>query len=812
MKFKTSSNSKDKTKRSFKKKIVRKGINEIISCLGCQGSCMQCPAFTNNPNNPNNRNNPVNPDNPNNSNNLDNANNAINANNIKKISNPVRELDIALVGSPNSGKTTIFNNITGAKQHVGNYPGVTVEIKTGTRKYNGYKLNFIDLPGTYSLTAFSEEERITRNFILKEKPDIVLNIIDASNLERNLYLTTQLIELNCQMILVFNMADLMEKSGLHLDLELLSNLLGASIVLTVGSKNLGTQNIIDEIIKINANSYIKKNIKINYGDEIENELIKITKLLSSIINSQNKAVSFNNYIINYNLEWVSLKLLEQDNLILKELSEVLSLSDLNKLTNLVDGSINHIKKITGYYPNTLIAEARYGFIKGALKESAIVKGKNDVLLSDKIDQVLLNKVFGLPIFAVIMWLIFQLVFKIGDYPTRWLQLGFNKLSELLSVLMPDSLLKSLLIDGVIGGVGGVLVFIPKIMILFICIAFLEDSGYMARAAFIMDRIMHKIGLHGKSFIPMLIGFGCTVPAYMCSRTLENKNDRLITLHINTFMSCGGRLPIYILFAGTFFTNNAGNVIFAIYLIGILMAVVFAKVLRATRFRGESEPFVMELPVYRMPTLRGILIHMWERTWHYIKKAGTVILSISIIIWILFTFPRINNEIVKPYNDQIVSLEQKFSQGLISNSELDLNIKKIKQEMSLKQLDYSSAGRIGHFIEPLFKPLGFDWRLALASIAGIAGKEVVVSTLGTTFSISGASNGYESLRSSLKDAYNPLIGFNFMLFCLLYFPCIAGLAVFQREAGTKEMIFQIFFTITLAWVVSLIVYQIGKFFI
>ena len=335
---------------------------------------------------------------------------------------------------------------------------------------------------------------------------------------------------------------------------------------------------------------------------------------------------------------------------------------------------------------------------------------------------------------------------------------------------------------------------------------------MARAAFIMDRIMHKIGLHGKSFIPMLIGFGCTVPAYMCGRTMENRNDRMITMHINTFMSCGGRLPIYILFAGTFFAKNAGNVIFSIYIIGIFMAVLFARILRATRFKGESEPFVMELPVYRAPTVKGILIHTWERTWLFIKKAGTVILAISIIIWILFTFPKIGEAYTQDYNSQILTIEQSYDNGQISEELYKSRISEIKAKMASEQLEFSTAGRIGRFIEPVFKPLGFDWKLGLATIAGIAGKELVVSTLGTVFSLSGTEKESEKLREAMRDQYNPLIGFNFMLFSLLYFPCIASLVVFQREAGTKEMLFQAGFTLTLAWTVSLIVFQIGRFFI
>jgi ferrous iron transport protein B len=717
-------------------------------------------------------------------------------------------LKVALVGSPNSGKTTIFNNLTGARQHVGNYPGVTVEKKTGERYFRGHKLYFIDLPGTYSLTAFSEEEVVTRNYILNDKPDVVVNIVDSSSLERNLYVTTQLIELGCKIVLVFNMADLLAKSGTRLNIELLSNLMGVPIVLATGTRNTGTNEILQKIIDVHGSGSTRKEVNIKYGDEIENEISRITKNIGNV----DGKVQPDSSGYGYNKRWLAIKLLEQDSLVARELAEKNTGAPFNRVLEVSEKSIDHIKRITGDYPNTLIAEARYGFIKGALKEATISRASTDFSFSDRIDLVLINRIFGLPIFALIMWIIFQLVFKVGDYPTHWLQIGFNKLSAVLTAALPEGLLRSLLIDGIIGGVGGVLVFTPKIMILFICIAVLEDSGYMARAAFIMDRIMHRIGLHGKSFIPMLIGFGCTVPAYMCSRTLEDRNDRMITMHINTFMSCGGRLPIYILFAGAFFAGNAGNVIFSIYIIGILMAVAMAKLLRATRFKGESEPFVMELPIYRIPTFKGILMHMWERTWQYIKKAGTVILAISIIMWILFTFPKVGSSILREYDDKVSTVQENYTRGLIDQIQLDNELSKIKNDLSAKEISYSAAGRIGQFLEPVFKPLGFDWRLGLAAITGVAGKEVVVSTLGTTFSMSGKDNESESLRSALSEKYSPLTGYNFMLFCLLYFPCIASLAVFQKEAGTKEMLFQAGFTLALAWVISLIVYQVGRIFI
>jgi len=712
-----------------------------------------------------------------------------------------REITIAIAGIPNSGKTTIFNNLTGARQHVGNYPGVTVEQKSGELNFRGYRMQVIDLPGAYSLTAYSAEEVITRDYIMKQKPDAVINVVDASNLARNLYLTTQLIEMDTNLVIAFNMSDILQKEGIKIDTILLSQLLGASIVNTVGSKNTGTTELLEIVLKSVKEKNNKKKVRISYGDELENEITRISGYIESDLKLLTK----------YDIRWLSVKLLEQDQSIMDELESITDSENHKKITSFIENSIKHIKNITGTEPVTLIAEARYGFVNGALKESIKKAPEHKITLSDRIDSVLLNRYLGLPIFALIMWGIFQLVFKLGDYPTRWLQIGFDKLGSLISGAMGPGLLQSLIVDGIIGGVGGVLVFTPKIMLLFISIAVLEDTGYMSRAAFIMDRIMHGIGLHGKSFVPMLIGFGCTVPAYMCGRTLENKNDRLITMHINTFMSCGGRLPIYILFAGAFFGRYAGNVIFSIYIIGILMAVAFAKILRVTRFKGESEPFVMELPVYRLPTFKGILMHMWERTWLYIKKAGTVILAISIIVWILFTFPQVTAAEKQPFQDRLALARQQYEDSSISSGQLSEIESQIDAGLGALKLEKSAAGKLGHFLEPVFKPLGFDWRLAIASIAGIAGKEVVVSTLGTIFSISDSDRNSGEFMGAIKNTYSPLIGYNFMIFSLLYFPCIASLAVFRREAGTKEMLFQALFTLGLAWVVSLIIYQASRLF-
>ena len=711
-----------------------------------------------------------------------------------------KEITVALAGNPNSGKTTIFNNITGSRQHVGNYPGVTVEKKSGDISYKGYKINIVDLPGTYSLTAYSEDEIVARNYIINEKPDIVVDVIDASNLERNLYLATQIMELGIPVILAFNMADIVKQCGLVININQLSDLLGTPIVETTGYKNKGTNELLDEIIKLKENEG-RSPCKIKYGEEVENEINRISKIITD------KKIN----IKNLNPDWVSLKLLEEDMEIKNQLQKDNKL-DFPFLENEVNKSINHLKNILRDNPATIIADARYGFIKGALTETHCETEIEKVTTSEKIDRVLTNRIAGLPIFALLMWLMFQFVFKVGAYPMGWIDAGFSRLGDLISNVMPGGLIKSLLVDGIIGGVGGVIIFTPNIILLFLCIAILEDSGYMARVAFVMDQIMHRIGLHGKSFIPMLIGFGCTIPAYMGSRILDDKKDRLITMHVNTYMSCGARLPVYILFAGAFFSQRAGNVVFSIYVIGIIMAVLVAKLLRVTRFKGESSPFVMELPSYRIPTLKSVLLHTWERTWLYLKKAGTIILGISIIMWILFTFPAIGANYSTDYDAEIAEVEASFAAGSLNEEDYKAALTEIEAKMGLEELEYSAAGRIGRFIEPVFKPLGFDWKLAIASISGIAAKEVIVSTMGTLYSIQEADEETETLREKISNDYSPLKGYNFMLFTLLYFPCMAGMAVFRREAGWKEMWFQIGFTLLLAWVVSLIVFQVGSLFV
>lgn len=712
-----------------------------------------------------------------------------------------KSITIALAGNPNSGKTTIFNELTGMRQHVGNYPGVTVEKRSGELVHNNYNIEIIDLPGIYSLTAFSEEEIVSRNYILENSPDVVINIIDSSNLERNLYLTVQLLELGVPMVLDFNMVDVARKKGMKIDESLLSELLGMPIVETVGPKGTGINKLLDAAIEV-VQKKDKKRIEISYGDEIENELRKIMLILSRDFDPKGKIEN----------RWLAVKLLERDS----EVEKWLKGADENKFQKLketVSNSIKHVNNIMRDTTEVLIADSRYGFIKGALHEAHEEADIDNTDITEKIDAILTNRFLGLPIFALIIWLMFQFVFTLGRYPMGWIETGFGKLSILLNGVISNELLRSLAVDGIIGGVGGVIIFTPNIALLFFAIAILEDSGYMARAAFVMDRIMHKVGLHGKSFIPLIIGFGCTVPAYMGSRILENKKDRLITMHINTFCSCGARLPVYILLAGTFFPAIAGNIIFSIYIIGIATAIIMAKVLRATRFKGEMEPFVMELPSYRIPTMKGIFIHTWERVWMYVKKAGTIILAISILMWIMFTFPIIGeSEYSQDYTLQMNELGQSYESGSFTEESYLSKVSIIEGKMEAEKLEFAAAGRAGKFIEPVFRPLGFDWRMVVASISGIAAKEVIVSSFSTLFSLGGADETSESLQKKIRANYHPLVGYNFMLFTLLYFPCLASMAVFRREAGTKEMLFQMAYTMLLAWAVGFIVYQIGRLFI
>ena len=695
-------------------------------------------------------------------------------------------LTIALAGNPNSGKTTLFNAITGARQHVGNYPGVTVERKEGNCVFEGRPLRVVDLPGTYSLTAQSMDEVVARNFIVDERPDVVVVIVDASNLERNLYLATQIGELDVPMVLALNMSDVAESQGYRFDHDRLSALLGAPIVRTVGHRGEGVEGLLRAAVETATSGERMHPMRVSYGRDVDRELEGLTG-----------RVGADPSLAHYPARWLALKLLEGDAVLRRTVAAALP-RDSAVLAQ-VRESVLRLERLYNDELEVVIAEARYGFISGACEQAVESTVEARHAVSDRIDQVVTNRVVGIPIFLVLTWLVFQLTFTLGEPPMEWIEAGFGWLGGVLTRLLPAGYLRSLLVDGVIAGVGGVIVFLPNILLLFMAIAFLEDSGYMARAAFIMDRLMSKIGLPGKSFIPLLVGFGCTIPAVMATRTLSGRRDRLVTILIAPLMSCGARLPVYILLAGAFFApEEAGNVIFSVYLIGIVMAVLMARLFRTTLLRGPTSPFVIELPPYRLPTVRGVLIHMWERGWLYLKKAGTVILVISMVVWALSTFPR-QTELERDYAKQM------------AGAATERAAHQLKRELAQKRLEHSYAGRIGGLIAPLLRPAGLGhWKVGTALFAGFGAKELVVASLGTLYGLGETGEESEALRAALRRELTPLQGYALMVFVLLYVPCLAAVAVIKRETNSwRWPLFTVFYTTALAWLVSTLVYQGGR---
>jgi len=684
----------------------------------------------------------------------------------------MNKITVAIAGNPNSGKTSIFNMLTGARQHVGNYPGVTVEKKEGLCKYKGYEITFVDLPGTYSLTAYSIEELVARNFIIDEQPNVVVDIVDASNIERNLYLATQLIEMNAPLVLAFNMSDIAKQRGMVFDIEQLAKLLQAPIVHTVGSKARGKTELLDAIIETASRDRVPRTHKVSYGQEIETELANIETLIGA---EEHRLAE------KYGSRWLAIKLLEQDN-------DVTAKVHSQEALDAVTASTEHLRTIFGDEPEIVIADRRYGFISGACQETIRTTVESRHSTSDMIDAIATNRVLGLPIFLILMYLVFFLTFKIGEYPMSWLEQFFDWAGKATTSFWPvgsDSWLKSLLVDGVISGVGGVIVFLPNILLLFFVIALLEDSGYMARAAFVMDRIMHKIGLHGKSFIPMLIGFGCSVPAIMGTRILENRRNRFTTIMVIPLMSCGAKLTIYMLIIPAFFPEKwRGPMLWLIYLIGIVLAIICIKILRLTVFKGETTPFVMELPPYRMPTLKSLCIHMWQRGWMFLKKAGTIILAISVVLWAAMNYP-------KPSKESLAGLD--------------------REQVQQASLEHSIVGRLGRAIEPALKPLGFDWKIGTALIGATAAKEVFVSQLAIVYAVGSADKGSETLREKLHENYTPLTGFCIMLFCLISTPCVVTVLMTKQETNSwRWALFQFLGLTALAYVVTLIVYQFSSF--
>lgn len=735
-------------------------------------------------------------------------------------------IDIALVGNPNSGKTTIFNYASGSKEHVGNYSGVTVDSKQAKFKLDGYTFNIIDLPGTYSLTAYSPEELYVRKYILGFHPDIVINVIDASNVERNMYLTTQLIDMDIKVVVALNMFDELLEKGDKFDYESLGKMIGIPIVPTVGSKGTGITELFRKIIEVyEEKDPSVRHIHINYGKGVEDSIqiiqdeIRKNKGLADRVSSR----------------FYAIKLLEKDK------GAYFSLSRTNNYLQIKATTESQINKLESHFnedSETLITDAKYGFINGALKETFQPNKFKKRLKTDTeiIDTFITHRVFGFPIFIFFLWLMFQATFNLGKYPMEWIEKLVELTGQGMGMILPDSMIKDLIIDGIINGVGGVIVFLPNILILFFFISFMEDTGYMARAAFIMDKLMHKIGLHGKSFIPLIMGFGCNVPAIMATRTLENKNDRLLTMLINPFMSCSARLPVYILIIGAFFPGNEVSVLFSVYAIGIFFAIFFAILFKKTIFKSKEAPFVMELPPYRIPTLKTTIRHMWFKGSQYLRKMGGVILIASMLIWALGYFPR-NTQQADNFDQKIVDTGIEFDftlSNLPKDSKQFTDVSKEKEnaikKLNIQKHNYlqenSFIGKIGKFIEPVMRPLGFDWRMSVSLLAGVAAKEVVVSTMGVLYQVKDNTGKIaEPLQSKLQNVtytdgekagqniYNPVVAFAYLMFVLLYFPCVAVVAAVKKESGNwKWAMFIITYTTAIAWIIAFLVNQIGNFFL
>lgn len=779
------------------------------------------------------------------------------------------QIRIALAGNPNCGKTTMFNNITGAKQHVGNYAGVTVEKKEGYTKFDGHELLFIDLPGTYSLTARSLDELVARNVIVNDNPDVIVNVLDASNLERNLYLAAQLVELEKPMVIALNMADVAEDMGIKYDLKKMAEMTGATIVSTVGRTNIGTKELLEATVSVAA-SQKAPGVTINYGDLLEG---KISELVEELKQAGT---------VTYPLRWVAVKLLEKD---ADVIGKVMRFENTETVIEKAKAIREEIKNQVDL--DVVFQEYRHRFAVEVYNACLTQAPTQLETRSDRYDKILTHRILGLPIFMVVMWLLFNFVNTVGAIPQTWITDGFTALQAWVVTVIPEGQLQSLISDGIIAGVGAVLSFVPLILLLFLGISFLEDTGYMARAAFVIDRVMRACGLHGKSFIPLLLGFGCSVPSVMGARILDNYKDRMVTILITPFMSCSARLPVYTLFAAAFFPPEwAGTVVFGVYALGIVFGIVFAKIFRKYLFAGEAEPFVMELPPYHLPTLKATLIHMFERGIMYLKKAGTFILSASILVWFITTYPMdveyskdydaLHDQVAQTYEmkdaetlahfgittdeqkDQVNEIvdnmkstvadattqaedagedapeieveddseapelfndikeqnEQLFpvAWSMYKNSvNLDDENQKIDQEQNSEKLEQSYAAMFGKAINPVLKPLGFDWKIGVSLVAGLAAKEVVVSTLGTIYAVGGDTLHPQALTDYLQNDpdFTPLVALTLMLFILIYPPCIAALAVIKRETGSwKWMLFMFFYENAFAWIACFIFYNIG----
>ena len=719
-----------------------------------------------------------------------------------------RTINVALVGNPNSGKTSLFNLASGAHEHVGNYSGVTVDAKEGYFDFEGYHFRIVDLPGTYSLSAYTPEEIYVRRHIIDETPDVIINVVDSSNLERNLYLTTQLIDMNVRMVVALNIYDELEASGNTLDYHLLSKLFGVPMLPTASKKNRGLDTLFHVVINLyegvdffdkqgNMNPEVLKDLtewhdsledRKNHEEEHLEDYVREHKKTGRVfrhihinhgpdiekaIEAVKSEVSKNEFIRHkYSTRFLSIKLLEND----PDIERIVrTLPNADEIFHVRDKMSKRVQETMNEDCESAITDAKYGFITGALKETYTEKNQNTEMFTRIVDSIVTHKIWGFPIFFVFLYLMFECTFVFGEYPKGWIEWLVEQIASLAETFMPAGPLKDLIVDGIIGGVGGVIVFLPNILLLYIFISFMEDSGYMARAAFIMDKIMHKMGLHGKSFIPLIMGFGCNVPAIMASRIIESRKSRLVTILINPLISCSARLPIYLVMIGAFFPSKASLVLLSIYVTGILLAVLMARIFSRFIVRGDDAPFVMELPPYRMPTAKSVLRHTWEKGAQYLKKMGGIIMIASVIIWFLGYYP----------NHDAYST-------------------------TAEQQENSYIGQIGKAIEPVIEPLGFDWKMGIGILSGIGAKELVVSTLGVLYT---NDDDIESVDLADRIPITPLVAYGYMLFVLIYFPCIATVAAIKNESGSwKWAAFTICYTTLLAWIVAFLVHQVGGIFL
>lgn len=741
-------------------------------------------------------------------------------NSDKSIPNFNKSILVALIGNPNSGKTTLYNSLTGERDRVANYSGVTVEESRKSFKFGEYKITIVDLSGIYSLNVFNDTDRSIRKFLRDEQPDVIVNILDAGNLERNLYLTTDLIDMDTRMVIAMNMMDELERKNKVLDTEKLGVLLGFPVVPIVAKDNTGVSDLMQKIVAVYEDQDVNtRHVHINYGDIVESSILKVQNEIKKRCSHELLRL--------HSSRFLSIKLIEKD---LDSQQFISQFSQSNEIIEEVNHQIQDLEKEFGTDSEAIVTSNKQGFIVGALRET--LQGNPALSREERTlfaDRILIHRFWGIPIFILFLWLMFLVTFQLGKYPMDWIQLGVHTFSDYIAGLMSAGMLKDLLIDGILSGVGGVLIFLPNILILYFFIALMEGSGYMSRAVFILDKSMHKIGLHGKSFIPLVMGFGCNVPAIMSTRMLENRNERMVTMLINPFISCNARLPVYLLFTSAFFPNSSASILFIIYLFGVILAILTAILLRKTIFKTTEMPFVMELPPYRMPSVGSLSIYMWDKAKEYLKKIAGVILIASIIFWSLSYFPLHSPRMEKAKQEElaqktVIDLTIAQSAPLVADSLI-----KAKENITLNsqmlqksyQREDSYLGQFGKFIEPVLKPIGLDWKLGISLLSGLTAKEIIVSTLAVLYHADDASKDgtlAEKLKSQKimdgdhkgEPVFTPLIAFVFMIFVSIYFPCIGTIIAISRESGSAKWgLFAVAYTMSLAWIISFIIFQGGK---